>query len=430
VGQVTSTACDQGASYFNAETFKETFESSGGLTATTLQVWEPYRSNRFWGRSIVSLESVLETILDSQDLSLTARKHSLYGSGFKIKKSEMLIFLTKDDYKRKLPVKRRPKGLVETSTDFGGLVAEFCGWKHAEVASMVLKKIECPVVAIRGKAALPLLPSCASLDAAKRNPKADVRSKKARAAEGENHPDQRKGRKLSRQVGRKHKLQLGIEEVREAKRFKNLFVCDTRCPRTKQYCRSEFLSMREKLIHEKRGKHAFPATNANDEAAIKAGQPGGTFASGTRPNLKSKSLFVTIEEASADTLGMQKVVCFEKFNRKELTEEDKYHKPVRLLERMKHYYEIGQDGRQPKLTAKKIHDYLAAEIDPKDGGGLMFCYAKRGSFPRAQLCILCQSNPCDCNGMLPSVKTCSEFINTETQKKRKKATKADARIQG
>jgi hypothetical protein len=336
----------------------------------------------------------------------------------------MLIFLTKKDHERKIPVKKRPAGLVETSRDFGVLVSDFCGWKNAEVASMVLKKIKCPVVSIRGKAALPLLPSCASLDAAKRNPKADVRSKKARAAEGENHPDQRKRRKLSRQVGRKRKLQSGIEEVRAAKRSKNLFVCDARCPRTKQYCRSDFLSLREQLTHEKNGKHDFPATNANAEAAIKAGQPGGTFASGSRPNLKSKSLFVTIEEAPADTLGLHKVICFEKFNRKELTEEDKYHKPDLLRARMTHYYEIGQDGGQPKLTAKKIHDHLAAEIDPTDGG-LMFCYAKRGSWPRGQLCNLCKSNPCDCNGMLPSVKTCSEFINTETQKKRKKAKKAE-----
>eukprot|EP00978_Attheya_sp_CCMP212_P032005 scaffold123043_cov31-Attheya_sp.AAC.1 len=64
---------------------------------------------------------------------------------------------------------------------------------------MVLKKIKCPVVAIRGKAAWPLMPSCASVDAVKHNLKADVRSKKARAAEGENHPDQRNRRKVTRQ---------------------------------------------------------------------------------------------------------------------------------------------------------------------------------------------------------------------------------------
>jgi hypothetical protein len=194
--------------------------------------------------------------------------------------------------------------------------------------------------------------------------------------------------------------------------------------------------LRQKLTHQKKGKHDFPATNANAEAAIKAGQPGGTFASGSRPNLKSKSLFVTIEEAPVDTLGMHKAICFEKFNRKELTEEDKYHKPDCLRARMTYYYEIGQDGGQAKLTAKQMHDHLALELDPTDSG-LMFCYAKRGSWPRAQLCNLCKSNPCNCNGMLPSVKTCSEFINTETQKKRKSAKKSeesrralDARVPG
>eukprot|EP00978_Attheya_sp_CCMP212_P047371 scaffold421334_cov62-Attheya_sp.AAC.2 len=66
-------------------------------------------------------------------------------------------------------------------------------------------------------------------------------------------------------------------------------------------------------------------------------------------------------------------------------EEDKYHKPdlLRVSVRMTYYYEIGQDGGQPKLTAKKIHDHLAAEINPMDGG-LMLCYAKCGSWPHGE----------------------------------------------
>ena len=85
-------------------------------------------------------------------------------------------------------------------------------------------------------------------------------------------------------------------------------------------------------------------------------------------------------------------------------------------------YEVGQDGSQPKFNGQAMHDFIAAAIDPKDGG-LMFYWAKRGTWPRNQLCALCQCKPCDCNGMLPCVKTCSEFISSETQKKKKKAKK-------
>jgi hypothetical protein len=67
---------DQGASYVNAATVKIAFKKSGGLTATKLlHVYNPNRSNRFWGKPKVSTKSVLGTILDRQDMSLTARKH-------------------------------------------------------------------------------------------------------------------------------------------------------------------------------------------------------------------------------------------------------------------------------------------------------------------------------------------------------------------
>ena len=103
---------DQGASYDNAATVKTAFEKSGGLTATTLHVYNPDRSNCFWGKSKVSIESVLGTILDRQDMSLTACKHSSYGTGFKIAASGTFIFKKIVDYKRGLPVRAMPRGSV------------------------------------------------------------------------------------------------------------------------------------------------------------------------------------------------------------------------------------------------------------------------------------------------------------------------------
>jgi hypothetical protein len=121
-------------------------------------------------------------------------------------------------------------------------------------------------------------------------------------------------------------------------------------------------------------------THLNAEAQSKPGKQVVhlLLESGSCPNLKSKALFATINQMPTDTLGLHEALCFEKFKYKELTEDDKYHKSDLLCARMMHYCEIGQDGAQPELTEKKIHDNLAVEIDPMDGG-LMFCYAKHGS---------------------------------------------------
>ncbi len=63
----------------------------------------------------------------------------------------------------------------------------------------------------------------------------------------------------------------------------------------------------------------------------------------------SDILFVTIEEAPSDTLGLENTVCFGKFNQKELTSDEKDHKPERLVKEMLRLYKIGQDGGAPKL---------------------------------------------------------------------------------
>jgi hypothetical protein len=77
------------------------------------------------------------------------------------------------------------------------------------------------------------------------------------------------------------------------------------------------------------------------------------------------------------------------------------------------------DGTTPMLNSSCMQAELRKRRDPKDGG-LLFCYSKRGSYPRDQLCELCNQKPCDCNGMLPPTWMCQQFITTQTQEKRKK----------
>jgi hypothetical protein len=164
---------------------KTTFEKSGGLTATTLHVYNPNKPK-------VSIESVLGTILDRQDMSLTARKHSSYGTGFKIAASETFIFKKIADYERGLPVRAMSRGSVPVFRDIGLLVLDFCGGSHQEqqIYRMILWKTDCPRLGPLGASVVPLCPSVLTLDTVRRNPKANLPSKSARPGEGENHPNQ------------------------------------------------------------------------------------------------------------------------------------------------------------------------------------------------------------------------------------------------
>jgi hypothetical protein len=72
------------------------------------------------------------------------------------------------------------------------------------------------------------------------------------------------------------------------------------------YCPEEFLTESGKVGHEAKGKHIFPSFDSNSELILLARHPGGFVAAGSRPNnLQSGVLFVTIEEAPVDTLGLE-----------------------------------------------------------------------------------------------------------------------------
>jgi hypothetical protein len=121
VGQVMSSSVDSGASYWDSSSSKETFEQSGGLTATVVHTFAPYRTSRIWGKlgKYASLESVLRTTLNPRDLSLTARKHSEYGAEVHIKQSDMFIFPDQVDHTRAIPKTKRLTGAAVVTRDLG-----------------------------------------------------------------------------------------------------------------------------------------------------------------------------------------------------------------------------------------------------------------------------------------------------------------------
>ena len=169
--------------------------------------------------------------------------------------------------------------------------------------------------------------------------------------------------------------------------------------------------------HIQSAKHKFQTgISAKSLIAIQASKPGGLMAVGSRPNKKSNYVFAALEEADVEAVGLDKARCFGKFNRKE--GKDPYHKPTVLFSRMLALFNIGGDGTERKINSQDMHDRLRVEHDPVDGG-LMFCCAKRGKWPRKQYCEQRKNNPCNCNGMCPPKWMCDQFITTQTQKRKK-----------
>lgn len=428
LGQVLSSAVDRGASYEKAKEIADAFEKSGGLNATELHTYMPDRTNRLYAKCRDSFESVLYTKLLTSDLSLQCFKHSDIGTGFRIKQSAMYIFDNATDQKRVLPKTRGPAGALVMTRDIGARILEYFGDQHqSETYLMIMRKLDgFHEVGLVGTNLMRLAPRCSSFGFSV-NRKTHLSSKKARAGEGHNHPDQRQERKTSRMTQRLIRAHAVNENLRLQKTRNGLFLCRAKCPSTQQYCQSLFLTEREKNVHQEKGKHRFPKANSTTVAVTMASQPGGLVATGSRPNIKAQAMYTEIHPSAPNEPSAIDASCFGKFNRKELSQNDLYHKPDKLVKEMKRMYMIGQDGLCPKKKAFEVWDELQAMRDPKDGG-LMFCYSKRGSWPRKQFCELCKKNPCACNGMLPSVKRIGEWMNTQTQNKKKVERKTSNQV--
>jgi hypothetical protein len=427
MNQVVRSAVNAGASHWNAETYKGAFEDSGGLTATSLFVVAPDRKKRMYGNMRgVSMESVLRTVLDPQDMSLQAYQHSDYGEGFEIAQSNMFVFDEKNP-SRKLPKIKTPAGSVVMVRCIANHIIGFLGFRSSDLASMILYRIKCPIYASRTRALMKRIPRLLDekslLVRARKHRKEDLLSQKARGGEGANHPDQRLKRKFTRVEAKKQKHETQETEKRIKKRANGLLLCEARCQSTGKRCTFETRMKHCYEKHIRSGKHSFrKGIDALSLAAIQASKPGGLMAVGSRPDRKSNNVFVTLEEADADTLALDDARCFGKLNRKE--GKDPYHKPKVLFDAMKELFMIGSDGSERKINGQDMRDRLKMELDPVDGG-LKFCRAKRGTFPRKQYCHMCENNPCVCNGMCPPKWMCDQFITTQTQARKKNNKSAD-----
>jgi hypothetical protein len=152
MNQVVRLAVDSGASHWNAESYKEAFKNSGGLTAAIFYVIKPDRRKRMYGNIRgVSLKRVLWTVLDPQDMPPTAYQHSNFGPGFKISQPKIFLFDAKKP-STKLPKIKIPAGAVVMVHCIANHIGGFLGYRNCRLATMILYRIECPIYASRMRA--------------------------------------------------------------------------------------------------------------------------------------------------------------------------------------------------------------------------------------------------------------------------------------
>ena len=137
--------------------------------------------------------------------------------------------------------------------------------------------------------------------------------------------------------------------------------------------------------------------------AIIASRPGGLLAVGSRPNRFTPSS-APVLESNRDAPGGENSVCFGRFNRKD--DAVPYRKPEKVISVLRELFH-----RRPKLDEFKMLETIRIMKDPADGG-LMFCYAKRGTptptgmkegstaWNEWEGCLLCKKKPSKCNGKL------------------------------
>jgi hypothetical protein len=235
-----------------------------------------------------------------------------------------------------------------------------------------------------------------------KNKKEENESHLYRPGEGPNCVAVRRNKKHNRLQANASKIEAVDLVHREGRVKAGLFICCGRCSTTMEYCQKVYLTQDNLEKHQQKGKHKFPGgVNATDWLVLEASKPGGAVASGSRPDrLKKSSVHASnVEVAVTGQLGEVQARCQGRFNRKK-DGVNNYRKPKRLLQELKTLFDI-----EPKLRPHEMKERMAAMIDPADGG-LFFCYSKR-----------------DTNGMLLSEDTLSQWISSETQKRKKSSKK-------
>lgn len=430
-------AVDEGGSHYDARTACEALESGGGLAATTILRFQPRRSDQLYATyHRTSLVSVLRSVLNP-DKSVTLYKHSGYGKGRTVYMSDIAFslkckptnpMLNNDSdllYKRKRILS--PEDLAKHLFSFhegpirtGAVAAMRVLFEYQHFLWSILPQLE------------DHNPSCEDLTEYDNKKKA-VRSVKAMAGKGANHPSMRQERREARGTARARKDQLTSDEIRTAQSAAGIFLCPTRCPRTLHYCRCLYLTEVGLKVHiETEKKHDFPmGMSSTDKVIDMASQPGGLMTVGRRVDRKATG-FKAFPSAADGAKGSVAAVCFQKFNRKEDT--TVIHKTLAQIDALQEIFH----NHEPKLTPAQARECMSNMIDDKDGG-LMFCWSKRGTYmPKTgkhktaydawEGCTMCSQKPCECNGILLPEGTINSFFGSlaATQKKRGNFTKRQA----
>ena len=149
------------------------------MTATNLYVFAPDQKKRLFGNMRgVSIESVLWTVLDPQDMSLQAYQHSDFGPGFKIAQPNMFVFDEKNPSK-KLPKIKIPTGSVVMMWCVADHIVGFLGYRSSDFATRILYRIKCPIYASRTRTMMTHIPQLLDTSRATKHPKEDLLSQKA-----------------------------------------------------------------------------------------------------------------------------------------------------------------------------------------------------------------------------------------------------------
>ena len=330
---VLATAVDQGGSHYDAESTVNAIEEGGGLAGTDFVQFEPDRQTKLSVEVSRSLDSVLLTILDPEEMSITAYKHSSYGNGMKVYPNDLKFSITPKD----------------------GEATLLSPYEDGKLLLDVVNSVT---------------PKCSLYEAAKQTLKSRTSAKSSAPGAGPGAAGVRSDVAKNRVKKRVLQKQETQEDIRQQKRNAGIMLCDAQ-DQYGRYCQAEYCEKnRFYHAHLRSGNHRFPkGIRARDWLLHKVSQPGGMLAPGQRPDRGLRTLNEPLESAEGGSLGEDLARCQGKYNRKEGTVP--YTKPEKLKEVLQKLYD-----KEPKLNAKQMFVEMKKMVD-EEVGGLLFTYRKR-----------------------------------------------------
>lgn len=232
------------------------------------------------------------------------------------------------------------------------------------------------------RAGLSFVAPCSTIFNPRENSKRLLKSSLSPSGENIHHRREQQKRHASRAEDRKQKATITEEENRCARTAAGLFLCHARSEDTGHYCRKDYLDENARDKHESQNtRHHFPyGVNSKDRLVLMAAVPGGHLAFGSRPNkMAGIGLHTAVVSSEPGAIGAEDAVCYGKFHRPK--DKQSYHKPAALVEQLKRIFSL-----RPIVNEIKAYAMLKEMIDPDPaaGGGLMFCWSKRGEVKKVR----------------------------------------------